>query len=123
MTTRIVTQRGRMRQVTLILPVVLGRMPPWLEALLEPFRQRFEQDSWCATPWDAFSRLSFMKDCQERWGSVEGQEWFVSDPIPPDEQPIVYELAKRLRLDVAMSIDQGTFYRHILPPRGTWSRR
>lgn len=122
--TRLVTGRGRMVTVELILPVVLNRMPPWLAALLEPFRKRFEDDSWCPTPWEALMRLAYTNGWRDRWGSVEAQEWFVSsEPIPPDEQPSVYEVAKRLRLDVAMSIEHATFNRHIFAPRGTWGRR
>ncbi|WHZ25323.1 MAG: hypothetical protein OJF51_000118 [Nitrospira sp.] len=70
----IVTQRGRMIRVNLILPVLVGRMPRWLEILLTPYRERFAQE-WCPTHWDALFRLSFMKHWQMHWGSVEGQEW------------------------------------------------
>ena len=116
----LVTARGRLVRVNLILPIVAGRMPQWLEVLLTPHMKRFAEDSWCPDAWFALCRLSFVKDWRERWGSVEGQEWFVSlDPIPPDEQASVYEVAKRLKLDVAMCVDS----RHLFAPKGTWSRR
>lgn len=118
--TRLVTGRGRLVRVELILPIVVGRMPPWLETLLEPYRVRFEQDSWCPDLWTALSRLSLTNSWLDRWGSVPGQEWFVSDPISRDEQPTVYDIAKRLRLDVAMSLNDS---RHVFAPKGTWGRR
>jgi hypothetical protein len=107
--------------VNLILPVVVGRMPQWLEVLLTPHMKRFADDSWCPDAWFALFRLSFLKECRERWGSAPEQEWLVSvDPVPSDEQTSVYEVAKRLKLDVAMSLDDGRF---LLAPKGMWSRR
>jgi hypothetical protein len=115
----IVTARGRMVRVDL-LPIVAGRMPQWLEALLAPHMKRFAEE-WCPDHWAALTRLSYTNGWRERWGSAPEQEWLVSlDPVPSDEQPSVYEVAKRLKIDVAMSLIDS---RHLFAPKGTWSRR
>jgi hypothetical protein len=122
--TRLVTARGRMLTVELILPVVVGRMPPWLEVLLAPHMKRFADDSWCPDAWWALMRLSFVKDWRERWGSTPEQDWFVSvDPVPSEEHGTMVGLSQELKLDMGMCIDRGMFGRHVLAPRGTWSRR
>jgi hypothetical protein len=41
---RLVTQRGRTLRVNLVLPVVVNRMPQWLEVLLTPHTERFAQE-------------------------------------------------------------------------------
>lgn len=117
--TPIVTARGRMVRVNLILPVVINRMPQWLEMVLAPYTERFAHE-WCPDHWAALIRLSSTNCWRDRWGSVEDQEWFVSKPIPPCEQAIVVQVAKQLKLDMAMSLNDC---RHLFAPRGTWGRR
>ncbi len=39
--TPLITQRGRVVRVELILPVEVNRIPQWLETLLAPHRGRF----------------------------------------------------------------------------------
>lgn len=114
--TPLVTLHGRIVRVDLILPVDVNRMPRWLEILLAPHKERFAQE-WCPDYWAALRRLSFL-DWRNRWGSVAAQEWFVSEPIPFEEQRSVANLAKRLNIDMAMSAD----LRHVLAPKGTWRR-
>jgi hypothetical protein len=55
--TPIVSQRGRMVRVNLILPVHLNRMPRWLEVLLAPHTERFAHE-WCPDHWAALAKLS-----------------------------------------------------------------
>ena len=114
--TPLITQRGRVVRVELILPVEVNRIPQWLEPLLAPHRERFAQE-WCPDDWAALYRLSFIQ-WRDRWGSVAEQEWFVSEPIPPQEQAAIVEVAKRLNIDMAMGAD----FRHVLAPKGTWRR-
>lgn len=115
--TRIVS-RGRLVCVNLILPVVVGRMPQWLEVVLAPFVKRFAQE-WCPDSWAALGRLSGVP-WRDGWGS-EGQQWFISMlPVPPHEQAVVAQVAKRLKIDMGMLVEDS---RHILAPRGTWGRR
>ncbi len=71
--TLLVTGRGRMVTVELILPVVLNRMPPWLELLLTPYRERFEQDSLCEDYWMALLRLGPSTRWRDRWGSIKSE--------------------------------------------------
>ena len=117
--TPIVIASGRVRRVDLILPVVVNRIPQWLETVLTPYKERFAHE-WCPDFWAALYRLSFF-EWRDRWGSVEGQEWFVSEPIvSEDEERILVHLAKQLKIDFAMSLAD---HRYLLAARGTWSRR
>jgi hypothetical protein len=118
--TPIITASGRMRQINLVLPVVVGRMPHWFETLLAPHMKRFAEDSWCPGYWDALTRLSFLTDWRTRWGTNE-TDWFVSlGPIPPDEQRTLFEQSKTLKFDMGMSLNDCRF---LFAPKGTWSRR
>lgn len=114
--TPLITQRGRVVRVSLILPVEVNRIPQWLQTILTPHRERFAEE-WCPDYWAALLRLSGFQ-WHDQWGSAAAQEWFVSEPIPPEKQAAVLVVAKRLNIDMAMAAD----FRHVLVPKGTWRR-
>ena len=88
-------------------------VPGWLAALVLTRAQRFDYGLtlgplealrlWGLPGWD-------------RWGRVEGPEWFVSEAIPREEQGAVAEVARVLKIDMAFSID---LHYHVLAPKGT----
>jgi hypothetical protein len=112
----VITHKGHIAHVDLVLPIEWNRMPAWLEALLAPYTERFAME-WCPDHWAALQRLSGMT-WRDQWGT-DGGGVFVSEAISRQDQGAVFETARLLKCDEGLLIDRPTLYWHVLAPKGT----